>query len=378
MDRFGTVHWRCRLPVLFCALAIGGAGVVPACGSGESDAVRLESIFKAMQAYDRQLSTIWVKYRVAEYESSKFNTARTNRNALNKSPSTTKTFPELKYEVQAELATKGNLVRASDIGPEICGGRFIRERFECISVYDGDKTVKLQDDETDEENPRPIYKLTRDRERAFGYADPLNLCGQRYILDVLDIWRSNRDGIKLTVRDEVGAKGEPVVYVELDAPKYSATTKVWLLRNRGYRVERLDYCSHGKIVHQYKDMVYEQVDGVEYPKSAVYLSRSESGDLLKESKLEVLSVTTRPSEIPNSLFKLEIPSDAALYDMDRETMIRDPAHVQAYIDEMVAPRFYRQPWFRICLCLVAIVILSITVVFRQVKRYRRQRNALAN
>jgi hypothetical protein len=374
MKRLTSITSRCSVRGLFRVLAICvvcGLDAIPVHASSDSDALRLDSILKDMQAYDKQLSTIWVKYRVTEYESSKFNTARTNRRAFSKSESAVKTFPELKFEVEAELAIKGNLVRTSDVGPEICGGRFVRDKFECVSVYDGEKTVKLQDEETEEDNPRPVYKLTRERERAFGYADPLNLCGQRYLLDVLDLWQSKKVPLIVTVRDEGQANAEPLVYVELKSTKDATLTKAWLLRDCGYRVKRLEqYFGDGTIAYKYSNITYQQVDGVCYPKTAVNQVFSASGDLLRESKLDVLSVTTRPTEIPNSLFKLEIPSGAALYDMDRQVMVRDPARVQSYIDEIVAPRFYRQPWFRICLCLGAIATLSCIFVYRQIGRRR--------
>ncbi len=367
----GAIVWL----LVFCHAQ--GLGAAFAAAPTAQAAARLDAMIAEAQSQREQLRPIWVKYKMADYGAPDSGAA-TSGGAVGKAAKQAKPS-EFKYEMDVELAIKGNLSRASFSGPLFLGGQVIRKDLQRVSVYDGEKTVLSDGDSTQGPNSVPIFKLSKDPQRASGYEVPESITGQAMLLDLLRDWQLNREAYKVAINDEKDEDGA-VVFVELRRSRDNAlVARAWLLPAPGLVVKRLEtYYMNGKLDTQNSDVKYEDVDGLRYPKSAIFREYSEDGDFVRERRLHVNSVTLRASEIPDSLFRLEIPPGAAAYDLDRNTLIRDPARIQGYIDEMIVPRPYRKQWFRICLCLAGILILGGIFVYRQlVRRYGRGRNAIA-
>lgn len=313
-----------RIPMA-CFISILVVVPLPARGS-EVDVI-LEAIQKAGKGRELFFRNVRLKYRVHEFYSKEHFRDTAEPRPSGAPPWKAIPYSDLRFTIDAEYVRKGDLARMEFDGPSIEDGQLRPSRGPSVNIFNGKRTVLV--------NGAGKYTMSLRPEAVNGYATPWDLCGEHLLLSTLEYIRTKQ--IVITERKISPGATADVKQIDLvSANKWR--NSVWLLPELGYSVRQFDvFNATGSRVSRYHAIEYETIDGLPYPVRVTYSrynGRGTNAVLYQESRLEVISITTRRGDIPNSLFEAEITKDADLYDRDQQKFVRNPIRVQAVLDEI--------------------------------------------
>ncbi|HVC96230.1 MAG TPA: hypothetical protein VND64_21280, partial [Pirellulales bacterium] len=244
-------------------------------------------------------------------------------------------YVDLRFRTEAELARKGALQRVWRSPPSIASStlKFGGPRPE-ISVYDGRKTVSFNNQRLASINGQPArdtYLVSSNEDVGAGYGDPWLQSGDDLLMAMLSGYekKSPENRAKeLAEQEETGAAGEAVLRITVVYPRTNGKDIAWLLRDHDFLVTRFERHMGGTLRFGSRTESFGDLHGIWFPKEVTRSDFSKDGKLLRELKITVLSATDDPQQIPDSLFKLEIPDGAAVYDKDLDRLLMDPKDVE--------------------------------------------------
>jgi hypothetical protein len=295
--------------------------------SGSEEASTIEAFQKAAKARQTYFRNVWLKYRVHEFMSKECLRASEEPRPRGAPLREAIPYSDLRFTITAEYVRKGDLARMVDDGPSIEEGQLKPSRGTSVHIFNGKRTIQ--------DNGAGKYAVSIRPDAVHGYANPWTICGEDLLRRTLDADRAKE--IVLTERKV--SPGDTPDVKQLDLVSDTKwRNRVWLLPELGSSIQRFDVLDPtGSLFSRCHSIEYETVDGVPYPVRAVYSTykrRGTTDTLYRESRLEVTSITTRRGDIPNSLFEMEIPKGAEIYDQDQNKYIRNPERVQAVLDEI--------------------------------------------
>jgi hypothetical protein len=287
----------------------------------------LGAIQKAALERISQMRFIWIKYRVHEFMSKEYLKDMSPVRPPDAPPAAPVTCSDLRFTVEAEYVRKGDLARTEFAGPSVEDGQLKAAKTSYVSVFNGRRTVSR--------NGSRGYSINSRPDAVVGYADPWDLCGDRLLVKRFQNFKENKVSL-------VSAEFSPGPTPDVRQLDLSFSSKwrntLWLLPESGHCLRRFDTLDEtGSHVASYHDMAYDAADGVLYPTGAIltkYKRQDGAVIVYQESRLEVVSITTKRRDIPNTLFEMDIPGDAMIYDEDQGKYLRNPERVQKVLDEI--------------------------------------------
>ncbi len=293
--------------------------------SGEEGSVerQVASILAVLEQREGQMNPFWVKYRIEEFHSASHRRddakdADTRLTGQGESED----FEDLTFFVDAEIARKGQAARTSYTGPQIYAGKIVKEKSQRITVFDGTKVTKFKDQYSQGPERLPVYQVSVDAEKVASYMSPIYISCESLLCKKLRTWLEKKVELDVSLTWDESEGEERLLALETKAAN-GAMTKAALLPDCGFGLRRMEsFRSDGTRYLSWEDGKYEAHNGVYYPMSGVHSSYDDAGDVYGRHTLEVLSVVKHRDEIPDTLFALEVPRNAKLYDSDRKVWIR--------------------------------------------------------
>ncbi|MBY0231712.1 MAG: hypothetical protein K2W96_20695 [Gemmataceae bacterium] len=328
-------------------------------GFGSQKPVRLDEIRHSADQRQTQFKNVRVKYRVHEFVSKQMQADLASPRPPQAPPSPVP-VSDLRFTVTAEFTRKGDLARAEHEGPSVAETVLRPSSHPIVSVYNGRRTLRHID---------RLYSISAKAKAFSNYATPWDCSGEkafRAVLDLLDRKKIAEKDIKITEGEQAGEVVLEVVY------ETKWRNRFWLLREFGYVVKRAEiFNANGFLAYRYHGVEHEIVDGVPYPKKATCSYYKDIGGeavLYEENRAEVESITTNRSEIPDSLFEMDIPKDAEIFDEDEQKFIRNPERLQRVLDEIAAEspravntRFWNWVWLALA---GTVAIVGVLLIWR--------------
>jgi hypothetical protein len=331
--RTSGMERRSQLMKMVCIALVGwgSIGSMEAKGGG---IVAEEYLRKALQAFETrgdQLNPVWLRYVVAEFETKEWRT-RGEKNAKQKDK-----ILDRRWKVRVEYARKGDKTRAAmsvDLPASEGGGRTQ------LDVYNGEIRV-----ETDSGINR--YDISRKPGEGGVFGTPWVLTGEEAFYKlVLQKWASGELQLKVTtVSEDHLDDGANAVVLTIFYPTTGVKNKIWLLPDSAYTVHQFEvYGREGQILERSSTTEFSMISGIPIPKRGKSINYY-YGKIGKQREFEVESVVLKGSDIPDSLFEVEIPKDAVIYDSDLRALIRDPEQAQAHLEQVLGKlRRDKHPW----------------------------------
>lgn len=338
---------------------------------GASVESQVASIVAVLEQREGQMNPFWVKYRIEEFQSARCRReSGGHADARFAGEEDSEDFEDLTFSVDAEIARKGQAVRASYTGPQLYAGKIVKENSQRITVYDGTKLTKFKDQYSQGPERLPVYQVSVDPEKVASYMSPIYVACEPLLCKKLRAWLEKKVELDVSLTwDDIGGE-ERLLALETKAAN-GAMTKALLLPDCGFGVRRLEsFRSDGTRYLSWEGGKYEAHNGVYYPMSGVRTSYDEAGDVYERHTLEVLSVVKSRDEIPDTLFALEVPRNAELYDSDRKLRMRDPDAVQAHLAEMAKPTWQKRTFWLVAINVVLVCALTLFFVRRVVIQKR--------
>lgn len=329
----------------------------------------LDKVSDAYNARKLTFNNVWVKYRVNEFIS-RHHFRKTAHLVYGDAPRPKgKEYKDVRFTLTAEYVRKGDLVRTAGEGPSVEDGELKPSPGLLFHVYNGRRTVQYEGEKR--------YTITSKPEAAKSYATPWDLCGEtalrRNLEDV-----STRKGILKASSLTLDLKSQ----AQLLELRFASGwwNRGQLIPELGYSIRQYEVFNRQNLLaYRYHGIEYGTVDGIPYPTRAtltIYDGNEQQRVVSRESQLEVISITLNRGAIPSSLFEVEIPQDARIYDKDQGKYVRNPERVQVLLDEIAAEsprRRERRLWAWLAAGAVAALALGGGVWFWR----RRRRPALS-
>lgn len=268
--------------------------------------------------------------------------------------------PGVDFAYEAEFAVKGQKFVSTSHAPNIIDGKVTPKNGVFKNVFDGQKSI-MRDGTTTQGEEKSILKLSASKQ-AFGTAsDPWNSTGFRFALLILDTCLSNKDDWTTEFKEkEHGRK-----WLEL------RTSSGWLhviefeKQNLIKSIRVFD--EKGWPTVEYTDINYEEFEGVMFPVSGMSTNFDAGTRALpiKKQQYKLLEYDSNP---PNSLFEIEIPDDAVVYDHDEGRMLRDSVAIDAKLSEIADLKPNSGISWRTLLMnvgFISIAVVSLLIWFRR-------------
>lgn len=348
---------RCPIAKFVCparwatvvAHLIGVAAVLPCSASAAdiSTTELLRLVRNAVRSRAERYNPCRFEYRIEEFDSVASLRKSASTSMLFQPPGAPKLpepeFADVHFHMDVDLARKGALVRTSRSGPTVFNGQLIDNPQPFIDVYDGHKTICFNNQRTPSVNGQPArdtYLVSSNvADVGPAYGDPWLEGGDALLGVMLYAYegKSAEEYAKdVTVQEETGAEGEAILRITRTYPRTfpGDEDEAWLLRDHDFLVSRIERRSHGVSQDASRTTSFGELHGVWFPKEVLHSYFSKDGSLLQERKITVLRATDDPKEIPDTLFTLEIPANAAIYDKDLDRLLMHPKDVEDYLRSM--------------------------------------------
>lgn len=344
----------------------------PGVQARDSDTDRLVALVAVMKQRHEQYNPVFVKYRV-QYHFTIYNFVISSQIDLADKKRMGR-LRDAKVESTCEFAAKGAKRLDRQIRPLVSADGIIHKpRQTGVTVYDG----KLLTEGTLEENQYAISRNPDSRPPPDPFSD---FTGDTVLLGLPEKIKAGKlPNMRITVAIDTKTIPGSQYCITLRNEGDSDVWNAWLTSEETgcciLRFERKDL--EGRLLDQNTDAEYGVVDGVSYPKTAVwknYYFKEGVHELAFTQKLIVDSITLRDKDIPDTLFTLAVPKGARLIDRDlNNQVLTDPDEIQKHIDEAVksvGPRGRIWPW--IFLGIAMAVLIASVVVFRKARFGLRQ------
>lgn len=182
------------------------------------------------------------------------------------------------------------------------------------------------------------YLITRNRKPLNArIAPPLDESGETIVRDSFIRWlaKGGAVGMKASLKPTSG--DGPSVIMEWHYPKTKWRSKCSISPSRGYAVEWYEqYDASGKLSRRTSTSEWIILNGTSFPKRVHGASAYEGTNKPSWTiELEVTSLELQSRKIPDSLFQVDFPADAIIYDVDKGTPVRKTELAQTHLDEVV-------------------------------------------
>jgi hypothetical protein len=281
----------------------------------------------------------------------------------------------LDITAHCEMALKGSRSYMKRDGPINDGG--VAKNVEpIVFVFDGKNSY---------ENVFSRYK-TSSKHSPHKVESPWTINGQDDARRSLENWatgdfNTGRAKSDVIVRNEKGPKGEPLLRLERVPKVRQPGWVIWLLPELEYALFKKEvYDPDGSLLRRYDQCTYQVIDKKVFPKSGVWtlFGKDANGkpEVSMRYTLNVESIETDPSKIPDSLFQMDIPKDKPVIDMDTKTIIADPKAIQEHLDRLASevPGRRQREWWP---AILGVVVLAVAVVGLTYWLRRRNRSRQA-
>lgn len=341
----------------------------PALGS---DLDRLISILSIMQARHDSYNPMRIRYRVqTTYTKYRFAASR------NINPADKKLWQSLQDghgDDSCEYAEKGEKMYQSFSGPSIGSDGSRGKNQLSITAFDG-KLVRTSAGEK-------VVTISRQKPR---WEDPFSASnGEKKLLALLKPLQSGQvkpEAISISIWDKPDGVPQAVSHVRIVIGKNAVSYDAWLSsEDSGYCVLRLECrATAGNLYHEYTECKYKVIDGISFLWSGVYKNYYHDKDIHQIAvirKYGATHITTRPDEIPDSLFVLAIAPETELVDRDMgDLRVSDPTEVQKHIQAAAAEagRLPGRNWLKWVYSAGSLFFLLACayLMFRMLRRWRR-------
>ena len=205
-------------------------------------------------------------------------------------------------------------------------------------------------------------------EASYACETPFRIGGERQLLSDLTYWASGNP-VHASVVPEGGENGATVV--EVRYPN-GAHNKYWLLPEKGWAIRRRE-ANNATGPMNFSDVKETGVfHGIPYPKQGRGGNYMNTGALGATVEFEVDSIETRAALIPDSLFLVDIPKTASVYDGDLHVTVRNTEVQESHLKEVVARAGGHGGWGWWLWALVGVFVLAFAGLavwfFRRGKR----------
>lgn len=236
----------------------------------------------------------------------------------------------LSYEVQAKIANRGEKTYRGYLSPTVDDGALIPADGWNKYVFDGVKTVRNANQESN--GGVPVYSVSSNAKEALvTVKGPVKGLRLTYVTDFLNpiVEGSLPEKATAECRTET-FQGETVQALRLKIENREVDA---IFRSEGIQVPiRIRYLEDGQELFSSQVFEYTQ-DGIPYPKKiAVSQGDPSNPDLV--TNIQVTEFHQDASQIPDTLFELEVPEDAFVYDMDIGRTLRNPTVIEEHLNRL--------------------------------------------
>jgi hypothetical protein len=312
----------------------------------------LKRIIKIYDDRQEQFNPIWVRYQLNRFESPAWQKAFGRK------------LPALRWTIQAEFAQKGNKTRSwcNRKHPSFAPLDISEDFF----VFTGDITIGVS-------NQKNTYFISKKKEEKYAAETPWSLSGEENLLKGLKWWKAKQPELPgMIIRDqEIDGKKN----ILLQWTDSSTTWKVtcWFLPDQGWLLRAQEIRNEtGVVIDRSEVQETETVGGIVFPKRIEKEHFIKGGELATKDIMQVSTIETQPSKIPDRLFQYEFTKDDVLWDNDLKVVVRQPEVYQSHLKEVIeraGPP--KRPWISWLVLTLLVVCGTVAIAWR----LRRQKNA---
>jgi outer membrane lipoprotein-sorting protein len=249
------------------------------------------------------------------------------------------TISEVEYTFTGEIARKGDKLRISYNRPMVFRGRITNQPEDHLRIFNGKRAIIFDGKNYLEMEARPFYRISVDPQKIMPPVTPDSISGNQPLRNVLDYILNGDSGFDINVTTKQEGDEKEVLYIDIQNSQSKPVVKAWVIPEYGYGVRRIEvYNDKGNLSYVSSVSRHELIGDIFFPMLAEQITYSD-GQIIEKSLLSVTNISLKGSEISDSLFKVTIPSNAVIEDMDTGQIIVNLSEVQAYLDGLGQYRF---------------------------------------
>jgi hypothetical protein len=305
-----------------CAAALFGWWMVAALPRASSAAQaqsasaidRLRELRTTYQARVERRNPMWLKYLIVKHEMPlwimRYRKATVDSDVV--------------WRLECELARKGSRYHSSAAGEDPYRPGHQPRQF---TIFDKEFTLSTSD------KPN-TYQLIRKAVYTQHGESPFSVAGEEVLLQLLDRWMAGR-----TVFETVEWKTADSGLVGLTLKSKKSGWKYAYIFNPALDysiVSSASYTATGEHIDKTEVQSYESVAGIPIPTKGKGIHYTEGNRIGHTTEFTVTMCKVSASEIPDSLFRYDLPDDSVVFDMDKKIAIRNTVATQRDWDEIVS------------------------------------------
>ncbi len=297
------------------------------CAQENAPKERLRLFSQALAARFQQSNPIWVRFQFEKFDSAELLTALNRR----------KQASDLRYKAQAEYARKGTKTRSWWRYDDPTMRSWLGEDF---ILYNGEISIRLSNQEN-------VFLISKAPAQGRVPELPTYVSAEDPLRDFLASWEAGQEELtNVTVKEEQQDGHDPVLHFGWTGRKSQWSGHCWVVPSKNWMIRKLEQrAPPGRLVIVHEIDEYITSDGLYYPKRARRTSFYDNGRVESRTDIDVESVETQASRIPDSLFQFELPKGSQLWDEDLKVMVRDTELTESHLAEVIrrlGPP--RSPW----------------------------------
>ncbi len=288
----------------------------------EQDVRTLKEILHTYEKREEQLNPVWIRFHTTYWESRAWRAIL----ARGEEPQ------EARWTVEGDFARKGVKRRSwSQKGRPSPTGEWDAEQF---FIYNGEAEISRI-------FKQEVYTITKAPQSLYVSEPPFRIAGEHQLLSDLSYWSTGKP-VHISVVPEVGE--ERCMRLEVRYPN-GAHNKFWLLPGKGWSIRRREAYNEQNGPMNFSDIKETGVfQGIPYPKTGRRENYMNTGALGATVEFEVDLFETCAAHIPDSLFLVDIPKTADVYDGDLHVTVRNTEVQESHLKEVVARAAGRGGW----------------------------------
>ncbi|MDR2172427.1 MAG: hypothetical protein LBP59_19970 [Planctomycetaceae bacterium] len=267
------------------------------------------------------------------------------------------TISKIETNFICEIARKGDKLRIFYNVPDVFNDTIINLPKDHLRVFDGKRAIIFDGKNYLDWEDRPFYRISVDQKNIVPPATIDSICGDEIIRNIIGYILKGNSGFKVNIVTKHEENNKNFLQINIQDKQARLVMRAKLIPEYGYGVDYLEvFDEKAKLVSIINNVQYKLVDDIFFPFLAENINYS-NGRVTRKCSLTVTSVTCTEREIPDSLFKVRIPQNAVIEDMDTGQTLVHLSEVQAYLDALGQYRFPTRFFFISCINLIGIVIL---------------------
>jgi outer membrane lipoprotein-sorting protein len=269
------------------------------------------------------------------------------------------TVSKVEYTFFGEIARKGDKLRIFYNAPEIFDDKITNQPKNYLRIFDGKRSVIFNSTDYLDMEDHPFYRISADPQKIIPHTPPDSISGDQPLRNVIDYILNGDSGFNVNITTKQESNEKEVLYIDIQNRQSKSVVKVWVIPEYGYGINRIEvYDDKGNLSSISMVAKHELIGDIFFPMSAEKINYS-NGQITKKSQLSITKISLKGSEISDSLFRVSIPSNAVIEDMDTGQILISLSDVQAYLDGIGLGQFRFRSRFYVILCvnLLGIAIL---------------------